>query len=308
MKFGINLPNYSDGATPDSLLARARIAESLGFHSVLISDHVAVTPSVRPRYPEPLFDPFTVLAWLAGQTSRVQLGTTVCVVPYRHPILTARLVANIDRLCGGRFIFGVGVGHAADEFAALGVPVHRRGAVTDEYLDLMRRLWTEPEVTYSGEFVNVEHVSGIGCVDVPGRPHPPIWVGGLSDAAMKRAIRLGAAWHPNRFAMAWLRDEGVPRMRRFATERGVAAPSLCPRVAVDMRDAIVAGDSRPAGIGTLDQIRADLRTLESLGAKHVILDWYLAGNLETARNDARAWQMLTLLASHVLDLPGERLR
>jgi probable F420-dependent oxidoreductase len=308
MKTGINLPNYSDGATPASLLARARIAESMGFHSVMISDHVAITPSVRPRYPEPFFDPFTTLAWLAGQTSRVQLGTTVCVVPYRHPVLMARLVANIDRLSGGRFVFGVGVGGAADEFAALGVPFHRRGAMANEYLEVMRRLWTQPAVTYSGKFVELEAVSGIRCADIAGRLHPAVWVGGGSDAAMTRAIRFGAAWHPNRFTIGWLRDEGLPRLRQLAGVRGAVIPPLCPRIAVDLRDAAVEVDNRPAGVGSLDQVRDDLKALEALGAEHVILDWYVLGHLETARDDARAWRMLTLLAHEVFDLPGERLR
>jgi probable F420-dependent oxidoreductase len=308
MKTGINLVNYSDGATRESLLARARIAESMGFHSVMISDHVAITPSVRPRYPEPFFDPFTTLAWLAGQTSRVQLGTTVCVVPYRHPVLTARLVANIDRLCGGRFIFGVGVGGAADEFAALGVPFHRRGAMTNEYLEVMRHLWTLPVVTYSGKFVELESVSGISCADIAGRSCPPLWVGGSSAAAMTRAIRFGASWHPNRFAIGWLRDEGLPRLRQLAGERGGAIPALCPRIAVNLRQAAVKDDNRVAGVGSLEQVRDDLKVLEALGAEHVILDWYVPGDFETARDDARAWRMLTLLAHEVLDLSAERVR
>jgi probable F420-dependent oxidoreductase len=306
MKVGVNLPNYSDGATPESILARARIAESMGFHSVMISDHVAITPSVRPRYPEPFFDPFATLAWLAGQTSRVQLGTTICVVPYRHPVLTARLVANVDRLSGGRFIFGVGVGGAEDEFAALGVPFRRRGVLADEYLDVMRQLWTNPEVTYSGRFVSLRAVSGIPCAEIAGRPHPPIWVGGGSDRALTRALRLGAAWHPNRFAIGWLQDKALPRLRRLAGEQGAVMPPLCPRIFLDLRGAVVRADSRLAGVGSLDQIRDDLKALEALGAEHVILDWYVPGEIATARDDARAWHMLALLAREILDLPGER--
>ena len=126
---------------------------------------------------------------------------------------------------------------------------------------------------------------------------------------MKRAVRFGAAWHPNRFTIGWLREEGVPRLRQLvAGERGAATPPLCPRIALDLRHAGVEDDHRAAGVGSLDQVRDDLKALEALGAEHVILDWYVPGDFESARDDARAWRMLTLLAHEVLDLPGERLR
>src|SRR5687767_9039486 len=101
MKVGVNILNFGPGAAPDKLLAWAQLSESLGYHSVMISDHIAITPSVRPRYSEPFFDTFMTLSWLAGQTKRVALGTTVCVLPYRHSVLTAREVANIDNFSGG---------------------------------------------------------------------------------------------------------------------------------------------------------------------------------------------------------------
>ncbi len=129
MRVGVNILNFGPGANPEALRDWAQLAEGLNYHSVMMSDHIAITPSVRERYPEPFYDPFATLAWLAGQTARVQLGTTVTVLPYRHPVLTARLVANIDHLSRGRFILGVGVGNPVDEFTALGQPRERRGAV-----------------------------------------------------------------------------------------------------------------------------------------------------------------------------------
>src|SRR5438309_11208207 len=117
----------------------------------MISDHVAITPSVRERYPEPFYDTFATLSWLAGQTKRVQLGTTVTVLPYRHPILTARLVANIDQFSGGRFILGVGVGNPRDEFQVLGQPHAKRGALANECLGAILALWTGAgSVTFTG--------------------------------------------------------------------------------------------------------------------------------------------------------------
>src|SRR5215470_7760459 len=132
----------------------------------------------------------------------------------------------------------------------------------------MRSLLSRPEVTNAGTFLKLDAISGIACADVPGRPHPPIWVGGGSDAAMKRAIRFGSAWHPNRFTIGWLRDQGLPRLRRLAAEAGAAMPRLCPRIAVDLREAAVVDDTRAAGVGSLEQVRGDLEILDGLGAEH----------------------------------------
>jgi probable F420-dependent oxidoreductase len=308
MRFGVNILNFSDGATPDSLKVRAQTAESMGFHTVMISDHVAITPSVRPRYPEPFYDTFATLAWLAAHTSTIQLGTTVVVLPYRHPVLTARLAAPVDQFSGGRFILGVGVGGAEDEFRALGVPFNRRGAITNEYLDVIRALWTQDEVSYQGRFVTLESVSGIRPVSFEGRPHPPLWIGGRSDAAMRRTIRFGASWHPNHITMAWLREEGMPRLRGLAADAGLPVPAFCPRILVDLRDAPVDGDDRPVGVGSLEQVKVDIQELDALGAEHVLFDWYVSGDMESARDDERGWRMLTLLVEQVVDLPAQGLR
>src|SRR5215203_89997 len=122
MKFGVNVLNFGAHATSSGLRGWARFAEDTGFHSAMISDHIAVTPDVAEQYPAPFYDPFTTLAWFAGLTERVELGTTVAVLPYRSPLQTARVTANIDRFSGGRMILGVGVGWARQEYAALKVP------------------------------------------------------------------------------------------------------------------------------------------------------------------------------------------
>src|SRR5712664_1643920 len=129
MRIGVNLLNFGPGVSPDALAGWTQLAETLGYHFVMISDHVAMTPDVVARYPAPFYDPFVTLAWLARVTRRMELGTRVVILPYRHPLHTARLAANVDRLSGGRFIFGVGVGWAKQEFEALSVPFERRGAM-----------------------------------------------------------------------------------------------------------------------------------------------------------------------------------
>jgi alkanesulfonate monooxygenase SsuD/methylene tetrahydromethanopterin reductase-like flavin-dependent oxidoreductase (luciferase family) len=122
LKVGVNLISFGPGASPESLSRWAAFAENVGYHFVMLGDHVAITPDVQGRYPAPFYDPFTTLGWLAGMTRRVELGFTVIVLPYRHPLETARMAANLDRLSGGRLIFGVGVGWARQEFEVLGLP------------------------------------------------------------------------------------------------------------------------------------------------------------------------------------------
>ena len=305
MKIGINVLNFGPGASPDTLAGWAELAEELGYHFVMISDHVAVTPDVATRYPAPLYDPFLALAWLAARTRRVELGTTVIVLPYRHPLAIARLGANLDQLSGGRFILGVGAGWARQEFEALGLPFAQRGAMTDEYLDVIRKAWTQDVVSHAGRFVQCRDVH---TTPRPLRaPHPPIWVGGASPAALRRTVRAADAWHPIRFRMGWLEETGLPQLMALAAAAGRPVPALCPRIKLRVTEQPMAETERLAGEGTLDQIRADLAALERLGAPYVLLDTY-NDDPETTRDPAPAWRMIRALADRVLDLPREALR
>ena len=305
MRIGVNLLNFGPGVSPEALASWTQLAETLGYHFVMISDHVALTPDVVARYPAPYYDPFVTLAWLARATTRVELGTTVVILPYRHPLHTARLAANIDRLSGGRFIFGVGVGWAKQEFEALGVPFERRGAMSSDYLAAIKTAWTSDPASYTGPFVSFRDVA-TGPPPVRS-PHPPIWVGGGSEAAMRRAVRLGDAWHPIRIRVPSLRDAGWPKLREIADKEGRPVPALCPRIRLNITDTKLPDDQRIAGEGSLDQIRADLEALASLGAKSVLLDTY-TDDAEATRDHEKAWRMLALLAERVLDLRREALR
>ncbi len=302
MKVGVNLLNFGPAASPESLLRWTRVVEALGYHLVMISDHVAPTPDVMARYPTPLYDPFVSLGWLAAKARRLELGTTVVILPYRHPLQLARLTANLDNLCGGRFIFGVGVGWARQEFEALGVPFHRRGAIADETLEIIRRCWTEDVVTHEGRAFTFRDVH------TAPRPvrRPPIWVGGGSDAALRRAARYGDAWHPIRVKLGWLR-EALPRLARIAGEEGQPVPALCPRIRLCLTPSPMPDGERMAGHGTLDQVRRDLEALAGLGAQYVLLDTYMAA-AEATRDPEAAWAMFAALAAHALALPREPVR
>jgi len=305
MKVGVNLLNWGPGVSPDAMARWASLAEALGYHLVMISDHVAPTPDVVAKYPAPIYDPFTTLGWLAGTTRTIELGTTVIILPYRHPVQTARVAATVDRLSGGRFILGVGVGWSQPEFESLGVQFARRGAIANDYLAAIKKLWTSDVASHSGPFASFKDVH---TAPRPLRaPHPPIWVGGSSDAALRRAVRYGDAWHPNRVRMDWLRDTGLPKLAKIAAAEGKPVPALCPRIRLQLTDSPVPDDQRLAGQGTLDQMRKDLEGLQSLGATYVLLD-SAGDDPQATRHHEPVWRMLATLAERVLDLPHEALR
>ena len=185
MKFGVWIPNCRHLATPDIILGAAVRAEQLGYDSVWVSDHVVVPHANRANFGETVFDPLVTLAVVAGETSRVQLGTTVLIVPYRNAVVTAKMVSSLDALSAGRVVLGIGAGWVAAESAMLGVPFAERGAMTDEYLRAMRELWTAREPSFAGKYTQF---SGLTFEPKPvQKPHPPVWVGGWMKLAAKRA-------------------------------------------------------------------------------------------------------------------------
>lgn len=262
MHLGVNVPNYGPGTDPGVLREWARIVEGLGFDLLMVSDHVVVTPDVAVRYPEPFFEPFTTLSWLAATCTRIRLGTTVVVLPYRHPLLVARMAGNLNDLSDGRLVLGVGVGGARQEFEALGVPFGERGQLTDEYLSVLRRA-------------------------LGGANPIPIWIGGNSSAAIRRAIRFDAAWHPLRVTVPFLRDVMTSH----------SLPAVAPRIALQLTGAPVDDADRLAGVGSLSQILNDLDELRQLGADTVVLDPY-HGNPDETRRPEVAWRALTSVATH----------
>jgi len=290
VRLGVNVPNFGPGTNPDVLRRWALTVEGLGFDLLMVSDHIAVTPDVAEQYPAPFYEPFTTLSWLAGLTRGIRLGTTVLIVPYRHPLLIARMAANLNDLSGGRLVLGIGVGWAREEFGALGVPFRDRGRLTDEYLLAIRAAWQDETDYRSG--------------------HIPLWIGGNSDAALRRAVRLGDAWHPLRFTPGWM-AEAAGRLTACAAEQGRPAPALMPRIALRLTDAPVTasipGADRLAGHGTIDQIMADLGQLRSLGADTVVLDPFNGDHRETTQPE-RAWRTLATVAERARsqDIDTER--
>lgn len=283
MKLGINVPNFGAGTGPDSLLGWARFAEESGFDAALMSDHLAITDEVAALYPAPFWDPFTTLAWLAAQTSRIELGTTVTVLPLRDPVLVARSAGAIDRFSGGRFVLGVGIGWSRTEYAVRGVPFERRGAILDEQLATIEAMWSGDTATVNGHDVHS-----------PPRPHTPrVWVGGHAPAAIRRAVRYGDGWHPINVSPQWLRDTGVPALTAEADKQGRPVPALCPRLRVQPGPS--ERDRRP-GTGSIDEIAADVAALRDLGSAYVVLDTNTDDPAERGAPEAEQETLLSVAA------------
>lgn len=263
MQIGITLPNHWGVADVHDVLALAVEAEQLGFDSIWTADHLLHTGKVRERLDErPYWHPLGVLSAAAVMTTRITLGTSVMVLPYHEPVGMAKYAATLDALSRGRFVLGIGVGALREEFDALGVPFHRRGKITDEYIAVMQDLWTSPEPGYQGgRFRFADLRFSPRCVQ---RPHVPLWVGGGSPAAIARAARIGDGWHPSnipapRFA------EGAASLRTQARDAGRDANAivLAPRMDVDT--------TKPPDARSLASVADTVAAYADAGAAHVLL-------------------------------------
>ena len=286
MKFGISLFNRGPLARPAHLTAQARRAEALGFDTIAISDHIVI-PKVKtgnyPYHPEgefPLemsydyFEPLATLMYILGATSSIKLGTSVLVVPYRNPILVAKMIASVDALSGGRVFLGVGTGWWRDEFEALGIGDHfdDRGARTDEYIRIMRNLWSEETPSFEGRFHQYANLEF--------SPKPvqaggiPIWVGGHTGRALRRAVELGDAWHPIGLrppvdlSPAEL-GRARERLHAICEEKG-RDPATLPIV---LRCALSFSETeRSTMVGTPEQILEDIAAYGEQGVSRIIFD------------------------------------
>jgi probable F420-dependent oxidoreductase len=269
MQIGAHLPVYGAAATRDGVLLAAQRIESLGYDSLWVSDHVVIPWEIHSRYPYnatgdfPLspatdfLEPLTALTLAAAVTSRVRLGTSVLVLPHRHPVLTAKMLATLDHLAPGRVILGAGVGWMREEIELFGVPYARRGAWTDEAMRIMRACWRDERVSFRGEFFRFDE---LGCRPRPANGTIPIWIGGHTDRALARVATLVDGWHAA-FPTPNALGEGIARLRAACTKvgRDPATLTLSARVGLSAK--------RPAA-----DLLTELRALRDLGVAHVILE------------------------------------
>ena len=234
--FGCSVPTRGPMSNPDSLRSLAQRAEDLGFDSIWVSDHIILPRQVDSFYPyaadgvptfkpdESYYEPLAALNFLAGCTQRIRLGTHVLILPYRNPVLTAKILSTLDVLSGGRVILGAGVGWMEEEFLALGLDTfHERGAVTDEYLQLYKELWTKDEPEFHGRYYDFPPVYSYP--KPVQKPHPPILLGGNAKNVLQRVSRVADGWLPTRTTPKVV-DESRKILDTLAIERGRDPASL----------------------------------------------------------------------------------
>lgn len=281
-QFGFSLIMRGSEATPESFVQMAERAEALELDSLWCSAHIIIPPQLKSDYimvpgskhpehwKERYWEPFTVLSHLAATTKRVKLGTSVTVLPMHNPFEIAKQVAEVDQLSGGRFIFGVGVGWFEEEFEVLGQSYRDRGARTDDALRLMRTLWTEEPVSYEGRYYRVENA--FFSPKPVQSPHPPVWIAGSSDAALKRVARYADAWHPVRPSFEHLEEARLKIARYCETEgRDAETIDLAVKLPLTFQDTAPA-DTQFATQGRPTDIVDGIKRLIDAGADHFVLD------------------------------------
>ena len=281
MDYGCHLPVFGPIATRDSVLAFARRMEALGYDSLWASDHVALPHAIRSRYPYsetgqfPLpadanfLEPLTTLALVAGVTERVRLGTTILVLPHRHPVLAAKMLATLDHLSGGRVILGAGVGWMREEIELLGAPFDGRGAWSDEAIRIMRACWATERASHHGRFFSFDEVS---IAPLPLRRTIPVWIGGHTPSAFKRVVALGDGWHAA-FPSVEALEKGLALLREECSRQGRRFEdlTLSVRAGLSIRSAPAGPDRKPLQ-GSPEQIVSDLRRYRDLGVHTVLFE------------------------------------
>ncbi|HXG20241.1 MAG TPA: LLM class F420-dependent oxidoreductase [Methylomirabilota bacterium] len=241
MKYGAFLPHIgplAHGNVLEHIRTTAQTAEALGFDSVWVGDHIVTPINIASKYPyttsgafpldpkEPILEPLSVLSFAAACTTTIRLGTAVLVLPHRHAVVTAKTVATLDVLSGGRVILGVGVGWMEEEFKVLNAPFSERGALSEETVAAMKELWTSENPRFAGRYYTF---ADLRCEPRPvQKPHPPIWVGGHLGPALRRVVEYGDGWaavvfSPQEFA------ERLARLKERAAQAGrdLSTITLC---------------------------------------------------------------------------------
>jgi probable F420-dependent oxidoreductase len=290
MEFGCVFPNRGPMATPANLGRVAERAEALGYDTVWFSDHIVIPTEVKSFYPydpsgkmpfnpsEPYWEPLTVIGYVAGRTSRLRLGTSVLILPYRNPIVTAKMLATLDVLSNGRVTLGAGVGWMEEEFKAIGLDTYaRRGAYSDECIRIFRELWTKDNPSFQGEF---HQFSNIRCEPRPVQPGGlPIWIGGHTPQAIRRAARLGDGWQPlvqrppADLPPAEMQEK-IAQLRAFAQQAGrdPRRITLAMGSSIQFTDGAATGP-RSLFTGTSAQIVDTLRRYQELGIQNFRCDF-----------------------------------
>jgi len=296
MDWGIHLPHLGRSVSRDGLADFARRAETAGFHSAWVSDHIAWPAAIESSYPysddgafpappeTAWLDPLGTLFFVAACTERMRLGTTVLILGYRPPVVSAKAVASLDVLSAGRVILGVGVGWMKEEFDVLGMPFDHRGARADEQLEVFQALFTQDRPSYAGQYYAFPEV---GFSPKPVQPHLPVWVGGDTEPAFRRAAQYGDAFHAafqpvDEVAAGWR------RVLELAGDAGRAdgALRLSVRLYLDPDGVMPAAKSVA---GSREQMIDTVGGWGAIGVDHILLDPVARGGAEGRLSAAEAF-------------------
>jgi probable F420-dependent oxidoreductase len=281
MRIGFGLPHTGPAASPDAIVQVAKRAEAMGFHSLWVYERflfptdpqVPYAGTADGSYPEAFktaLDPLDSLTLAATQTRTITLGTSVLDMPYYNPVLLARRITTLDHISGGRVRIGLGLGWSKDEFDAVGREMRGLGRYADEFIAVLKAIWTSDPVEFHGKHFNLPR-SIIQPKPVQ-KPHPPIYLGAFSEGALQRAATVASGWNPVFLPIDVMRQmhEGFQQMAR-AAGRDPASLELVVRANLHQTSEPL-GEGRPAYYGTLDQIREDVRATEAMGAAEIFFD------------------------------------
>lgn len=287
MDWGIHLPHLGRQATRDSLAAFAQRAEELGFHSGWVSDHIAWPSAIDSSYPysddgsfpappdTPWLDPLGTLFYVAACTEQLRLGTTVLILGYRPPVTTAKSIATLDVLSGGRTILGVGVGWMREEFEVLGMPFDHRGRRADEQLEVFQALFTQERPSYKGTYYSFPEV---GFYPKPVQAHVPIWVGGDTEPALRRTARFGDAFHAAFQPIAEV-EQAWHRLGELCEERKRDPGEIRLSVRLYLDPARLMPPAKSIG-GTDDEMLDTVSAWAAIGVDHILVDPVAPGGLD----------------------------
>ena len=274
MQFGVTIPNNWGLEDVQQVLAFGPLAEALGYDSVWVMDHLFNNGYIRERLDDkPYYHPLATLSYLAATTRQVRLGTSVLVLPYHNPVELAKYAATLDCMSHGRVTLGLGVGAMAEEFAALGIPMAERASLTNEGIRVMQELWTNPAPSYHSRRWNFDDLRF--APQPVQQPHIPLWIGGASPGALRRAARLGNGWHPSGLTP----DEyaaGRQRVQELAEQAGRDPDALVWSARVEVEatsgpsSARAADRARIPG-GDPEQTALSVAAYRAAGVEHLVL-------------------------------------
>ena len=250
VEIGIHLPQAGSKASPALIRSHARRAEALGFSDVWVSEHIIVPRAQFPRSPL-FYDPLMTLTWVAAVTERVRLGTSVIVLPMRHPLPLAKELSTLQNLSDGRLILGVGVGWLEPEFAALGAPFHERGRRMDEGIAMMKAVWSQDPVNFEARYIPAE-IREMTMLPQPVKPIP-MWHGSRSEAAHRRTVNIGDGWHGSQVTP----QEAAPVIARLRRDRPEPGFKISVRTHWAGKD--------------VGELRERIAAYEAAGVQHVMI-------------------------------------